>query len=468
MSRSRIAAALAAPCARQRPHLESDTSLLTSRKAFILIANRPHIAPAQSVTIPYIDSDSVTGNATLEALTNLVTDTSAVAIAPAVMELDIDAILAVVVTGYLSMLPMHCWSHTVRAYRALHLLVGLWNLLMLGGSICALVLWPTLDWNAFPFQYRFCYPGVQDDDSTTNDGWDEDTYRGSWNSTAWYTFQNLTVFLDLSDNCLYPCFSTSPGVLRQDTTATASLNTNRNPRTSNTLSDAAYRRFDELTYFMYTAIAVSSLTALVLLALNLTGLHRITRVPVHRPQQLWSDRKELWHAISGDFRSGLWMTRKAVASPQRNVQTLWRTSRKRLLEKATSCLRLFVDLAALLALFVATVFIPLTTITFIVWIEWFIHRDLISKETPKQVGQWSSLAAIGLVLCSALVLRLRYFIAPKDEIDSNIHDCRLQLATLEDLREQRVEREHLQAGGSVMEMIRHPQGAPQQNTSSKM
>ncbi|ETN37132.1 uncharacterized protein HMPREF1541_08122 [Cyphellophora europaea CBS 101466] len=425
---------------------------VASIQAFILISDPSYIADGQQVSIPFVDSAAVTGNATYEALPNLWTDTSSVEISPAIMELDIDAILAVVITGYLSMLPMHCWSHTVRAYRALHLLVGLWNLLMLGGSICALVLWPSLDWNTFPFQYRFCYPDYPDGTNTNNDGWNDNTFRGSWNSTVWYTFQNLSANLQLSDNCLYPCFSTSQ-ILRQQSSATASLNTNKNPRTSNNLSDAQYRRFDELTYFMFGAIALSTIIALVLLALNVTGLRRITRVPVHRPQLLWKVRKELWHAISQDIRAAFTMTRSTMTSPQRKYRLFQGTSRKRVQEKALSGLRLFTDLIALLCLLLATVFVPLTNIAFIVWIEWFIHRDLISKETPKQVGQWSSLAAVALVLVSALVLRAKYYIAPKTEIEADMETCRKNLAHLETLWEERLARDDPQREGNTIELL---------------
>lgn len=427
-------------------------------EAFILLAKPTPIADIQLVSIPFIDSASVRGNDTLEALYNLVTDTPLVEVAPAVMELDIDAILAVVITGFLSMLPMHCWSHTVRAYRALHLLVGIWNILMLAGSICALVLWPTLDWNTFPFQYRFCYPDYPDDDSTSNDGTDFSSSRLSWNDTTWQAFRNLSASLSRSSNCLYPCFNTTQ-ILRQQSAATANLNTNGNPRTSNNLSDAQYVRFDELTHFMYAALGVSALTALFLLGLNISGLRRFTRVPVHRPQSLWAARKELWHALATDARCAFWTTQPPTPcggrSQSHSSRSRQHPAQGRLHEKARACLRFLVDAMALTALAVATVFVPLTNVVFIVWIEWFIHRDVIGKETPKQVGQWSSLAAVGLVLCSALVLRARYRIASTEEIESDVRECRARLEALESLRDQRLQRERAQtAGGVGTEMAR--------------
>ena len=407
-------------------------------QSFILFSTKTTIAEPQLVSIPTVASSLVAGNATLEALTNLITDLDSISIAPAVMELDIDGLLAVVVTGYLTMLPMHCWSHTVRAYRSLHILVGIWNIIMLAGSICALLLWPTISWNRFPTQYRFCYPTFPDGMQTANDTPDEAHPDGSWNDTIWNTFRNVTAALKSSDNCVYPCFSAASSALRLSKSATASLNTNTNPRTSNTLTEAQYRRFDELTYFMYTALITATLIALVLLVLNVTGLRRFTRVPVHRPQSLWAARKELWHALSSDIRSAFWITHATISSPRRSISNP--PTLERLKSRLIALLRLFTDIGALIALFLATVFVPLTTIAFIVWIEWYIHRDFISDDALKLVSQWSSLVAIGLVLCSATILRLRYRIAPDDEIEKDLQEWRADLRELELLQQQRQER----------------------------
>lgn len=411
-------------------------------EAFILISNQQHIQPDQTVSVPFINSNDVPGNATYAALPNLVTDSTSVDVSPAVMELDIDAILAVVVTGYLVMLPMHCWSNTVRSYRARHLLIGLWNVLMLAGSICALVLWPTLDWNEFPTQWRFCYPQYPDDSSTSNDGWVDSFWKGNWNSTIWDVFGNLTASFELTDNCLYPCFNTT-SVLRQPSSITASLNVNSSPRTSYFSGNTNYAHFDELTAFMYAAIGVTTCTALLLVLLNTTRLKRITRIPVHKPQLLWFARKEIWHAVSGDIKSGLWIKQSAPST---------RKPREQRIDRLKACTRVLIDLIALLVLIVATVFVPVTNIAFIIWIEYFIHRDINSKETPKQVGQWSSLAAIGLVLVSAAVLRTRYYIATQEEIQNDMERYRSKLIHLQAIMDHKIERQQAKQRRDSVEM----------------
>jgi hypothetical protein len=324
---------------------------------------------------------------------------------------------------------------------------------MLAGSICALVLWPSISWNRFPYQYRFCYPNFTDGTDTANDNPAEDMSEGNWNETVWSTFLNVTTGLSRSDNCLYPCFTAASSALRLSKTVTASLNTNKNPRTSNALTDAEYQRFDELTFFMYAALVASTVTALFLLILNITGLRRFTRVPVHRPQSLWRARKELWHALFSDVRSAFRITRSTMTSPRRSISNP--PTLARLKDRSIALLRLITDITALLALFLATVFVPLTTIVFIVWIEWYIHRDFISDDAPKLVSQWSPVVAIGLVLCSALILRLRYWIAPRDEIESDINACQSHLEKLEALQQQTIERERAQTAPTalILEMV---------------
>ena len=388
-------------------------------EAFVLISHRSKIRNDQTVSIPYVDSSSVDGNATLSDLPNLVTDLSSVTISPGVMEFDIDAILAIVITGYLTMLPMHCWSDTVRIYRARHIIIGLWNALMLAGSICALILWPSISWDSFKVQYRFCYPQYPDDESTTNDGWTDSLWQGDWNSTVWHTFSNLTANFLLPQNCLYPCFNTS-AVMRQVTSITASLDVDKNPRTNINLTDRQYAHYDHLTNFMYAAIALSTLMALVFLLLNVTNL-RITRVPIHRPKLLWSARTELWHSFTTD-------TMSIFGKDPKSGRITWS-------ERLSALFRLLIDLSALLMLVAATILIPVTNIVFIVWIEWFIHRDLVSKESFYQVGQWSSLAAISLVLISAVVLRFRYRVASEEELFVEANRCRDEVQRLETLIE---------------------------------
>lgn len=432
-------------------------------EAFVLIANQPNVPDAQSITIPFISSSSVDGNATLEALENLITDQSSLDISPAVMEFDIDAILAITVTGYLVMLPVHCWSSTIRNYRARHLLIGVWNVVMLAGSICALILWPSLDWNNFPNQYRFCYPEFTDDgETTTSNGWDSELWRGDWNSTIWNAFANITANLDLSQSCLYPCFNTSQ-IMRQSSSIEASLNVENSPRTNSNLSNGEYKHFDHITDYIYAALALATLTALFLLLLTLTRLNRLTRIPVHKPALLWSARKELWHATKSDVKT-LFHSRRAYQAISRTPRTpanatsnktgsdesnesTAHPSRTPLANRLTAVLRLLADAFALTILLTATILIPVVNIAFIVWIEWYISKDIVSKETPQQVGQWSPLAAIGLVLVSAAILQARPWIASEIELRSDIERYGEEVRRLEGLLERKKGRKERGSGG---------------------
>lgn len=430
-------------------------------EAFILIANQQQLPPFQQVSIPFVDGSSVEGNTTLAALSDLITDVNSIQISPAVMEFDIDAVLAITVTGYLVMLPMHCWSGTIRTQGARHLLIGIWNIMMLAGAICALVLWPSLDWNNFPNQYRFCYPQFPDDGSVSNDGWDDDLWMGERNATVWNTFANLTANFDLASSCLYPCFNTS-AIMRQPSAITADLNVDKSPRTNANLSSRQYRHYDHLTTYMYVALALATFTALFLLLLNVTNLRRLTRVPVHKPQLLWTARKELWHSVINDAKILFRPTRHA----NKVEQALNPASKPRFQKKTTLRLaalaRLLSDFFAFTVLIMAAVLIPVVNIAFIVWVEWFISHDIQSKETPQQVGQWSSLAAIGLVLVSAAVLRLRYCIASMDELQDDVERYREKVSHLEKLlavkADKRTARHHREDPETGIDNGRHEDG----------
>ncbi|KAJ5118300.1 hypothetical protein N7526_009937 [Penicillium atrosanguineum] len=80
---------------------------------------------------------------------------------------------------------------------------------------------------------------------------------------------------------------------------------------------------------------------------------------------------------------------------------------------------------------------PLTIIAFVAWIEWWIYNDGPSQEHPQQVGQWSYLVSIALLLVSAVILSLKYKLATKSELDTEIEKTKTHLEKLQQRRDAR-------------------------------
>lgn len=413
-------------------------------EVFILIANKPKIGPPHAVSIPFISPASVPGNNTLSQIPDLVTNTTTLFVQPTALEYDIDATLAIIVTGYLMMLPMHCWSSAVRASRARHLLIFLWNLLMFAGMICSILLWPTL-YDA-PLQYRFCYPTLLDSNYVTSDGhYGSSIWRGDWNSTIWNVFEDFEIAANLYDNCLYPCFNTSQVLRRPSSLVGAIANNTKNLRLDYALHWARIGvpngdpdSEDNLAGYMYTAIIVTTLIMIVFLLFVLTPARKVTRVPIERPKELfWSARKEIFHLLWNEFKQGMSVAFHALRSPKMVYTHFHATSNSALRQNTWLFLRFLIDILALITLFIAMFLTPATIVVFIVWIERYIHHDLVSSEAPQQVGQWGSIASVALILISALVLRLKYVMASKVEVQNEIAEVREHLVELERLLEEK-------------------------------
>ena len=414
-------------------------------QAMILLTYQTELPPPQIVSIPYIDPGSVAGNTTLSAITNLVTNMSSVVVQPAALDTDIDALLAVTVSSFLMMLPYHTWSSAIRANRARHVLIFMWNMLMLGGAVCALVLWPALF--DVPLQYRFCYPSMLDKDTFSTGSYASSLPGEDWNSTIWNTFANFNRANNLSSNCIYPSFNTSQ-ILRRPGTIVATIKHTDSARANSELYWAGILALStsltnekNLANLMYIAIIITAVVMVIILVFVLTPIRHITRVPVHKPKELIRGRR-VFHVLLGETINGILEIVRAIRSPSRTIAQIrnapHRTRRTKILRYA----RYWTDMLALIVLFVAMILTPVTIIIFVVWIEWYIERDLVSTELPAQVGQWTTSVSIGLVLISALVLRLRYIIATKTDIQGEIADAQKHLEFLETLLEKKTKTEH--------------------------
>ncbi|OQU97017.1 hypothetical protein CLAIMM_03022 [Cladophialophora immunda] len=413
-----------------------------SIEAFILLSAQLGLPPAQNVTVAYLSPENSTGAS--NALQALVSNTTSVPVQPDYLELDIDAVTCIVVTAYLVGLPLQCWSSTARTSRILHLLIFIWNMIMLAGSISVLILWPTL--NVGKPQYRFCYSGIEDSNTIQSSGWEDQYWAGSWNSTIWDLFGPSVIdnerWLNLSTNCFYPCFNTSQ-ILREPTRLRATVIGTDGPGDS--LHTWNAWEGDEFQPLVYTAIALFTAAHLFLLVVGRLNLCT-SRVPIHRPFQLWFRRKEIFSAFVADVRAGYSNTREFLRHPVPYLASI-RTVRLHHAARVTRIhkhpvSRFVIDVITLCVLLGVMLFGPLIIIAFIIWIEGYIHSDGEPNEQVQAVGQWQVIVQIGIVLLAAVVLRLRYKVASEEEIQRNLRHARHHVEKLEQIAEQkRVDRE---------------------------
>jgi hypothetical protein len=132
-------------------------------------------------------------------------------ITPLAIDLDSDATLAIVGTGFLIIIPMALWSERFRHSGAVPILV-LWILLMFVGMISCMANTYVINGSSSGplLQSRFCSPGYND--TYPFSGNPTPLIRNSWNETIWMHFSSLTPAS--SSSCIYPCLSATE-LLRQ-------------------------------------------------------------------------------------------------------------------------------------------------------------------------------------------------------------------------------------------------------------
>lgn len=415
-------------------------------QSFILVASPAHRPGSGRVDIPYISSAALKNDTRLspDNFPALAINTSHVTVQPAALELDADAILAIVVTGYLVFLPLQCWSRVLSHSRARTLLFSLWNILMLAGAICALVYWPTLQ--RTPTQYMFCYPDLPPYEQTTNDGWESSWKTSTWNESVWSIFSNATKFDQLGDLCYNTCFNTSQ-ILRQQTTLTSQIVESGDYRQSTGSNDTEIGGsfWNKVIYsrqFIYTLVALCVVLNFLLMVFKLIPYK--SRIRSIQPVVIWRERREIY----GDLKKKFW--RAVAASKPQNTdhdEDVGNEENKRKLLNVWSYVRplfsinflkawlhFIIDVAILVGLVFSIIISPLTVIAFVVWIEWYIRNDGPSQESPQQIGQWSYLLSIGLLLISAALLKLKYRLASQKELDYELDKTRRHLENLQNIR----------------------------------
>ncbi|KKK15724.1 hypothetical protein P175DRAFT_0471717 [Aspergillus ochraceoroseus IBT 24754] len=405
-------------------------------QAFILVSNPASRPSPGVVSIPWIASKNETSTL-LQNFPQLVTDADAIVLEPAALELDADAILAVVVTGYLVFLPLQCWSRMLSHNRARMILFSLWNLLMLAGSICALVYWPIMQ--RTPTQYMFCYPDLPPFDTTSSDGWQKSWRTSTWNESVWSIFSNDTKFQQLGDLCFNPCFNTSQ-ILRQQTSMRSSVISDSELQDE---SSHHSRFWDQVVYskgYIYSLIVLCIILNCLLLAFKLLPLR--SRIRSAQPISIWTDRKLIYQGLKEDFSLAVTASKPHHAQdtemPDRKIKkrcSILAPIRPILTTTClTAWLRFLAGVAMLVGLVFSIIISPFTVIAFIVWIEWYIHHDGASQENPQQVGQWAYLVSIGLLVISAAILKLKYRVASRTEMELELESTRRHLENLEKIK----------------------------------
>ncbi|CAI7631995.1 unnamed protein product [Penicillium manginii] len=407
-----------------------------SIQAFILVSTPQRFQELSDVAIPYVAQ-----NTTLEnSFPQLVTDTDILSISPGAIELDGDAVLAIVVTGYLVFLPLMCWSRYFSGHeRARTLLFCLWNLLMLAGGICALVY--SKQKSKTPTQYMFCYPDLPPFDETSSDGWQASWRTSSWNESVWETFSNISRWNELGDLCFNPCFNSSQ-ILRQPTSLQSWV------ATRDSELDHPAKFINRVIYskrYIYSLVGLSVILNFVHLLFKFLPYR--SNVPSAQIIVIWRERKTIWSSFKGDIRDALSKSRselsleKGMEASAVKAPSIWAKVRPTLtirVMKASS--RVLFDGLILFGLVFSMIISPLTTVAFIVWIEWWISNDGpqgSNQESAQQVGQWSYLVGIALLMISAGILALKYRIASASELEEEISNSRKHLAKLERMREAR-------------------------------
>ncbi|PWY68967.1 integral membrane protein [Aspergillus sclerotioniger CBS 115572] len=396
-------------------------------QAFILVSSPPKQPPSEPITIPYIPSNTTLWN-TFPAL---ITSIDQLNLTPAALDLDADAVLAIVVTAYLTFLPLQCWSRAISQERARYILFSLWHILMLAGSICALIYWPTL--HNTPTQYTFCFPDLAPTTtSISSDGWEPRTRTSTWNTSIWDIFTNETLFNQLPSICYYPCFNTSQ-VLRQPTSLEAVI------VSGDYRVHQRSRFWDEVVYsqrYIYSLIVLTMIVNVSLLLFKILPYH--SRLPSSQVRTIWSERKTILNGLKTDFCSTIHLSRlhrTTVIEKTRQQLSIWKPALPLFnLQAAGLWIRLLLDTAILCTLVFSIIVSPLTVIAFVVWIEYYIHEDGPSQETPRQVGQWAPLASIAFLVVSAAVLKVRYWVASGEELEEEIAWLRGEVERLERIR----------------------------------
>jgi hypothetical protein len=267
-----------------------------------------------------------------------------------VLDLDMDATLAVVGAGFLMLLPFSVLSTTFKRSEAKAILIA-WGLLMLMGMVCCLASLYTV--NATPdgpfHQFRFCAADHIDflPISSPSGG-----LAADWNTTVWNYFNATHT---APSTCFYPCYHSSQ-VLRSQSDIEVIAFPHLPP------SGSRYKAFKILAALVYACVPLNILTGLCLFSLQTVGNHR--------PSQFLNLR-----------------------SIQNSMDSLT--------ESPLTKFSIVYFLLVVTQVY-ALIFAPVMVAVFIVFAEFSLSLDPES-ESIRHVGQWQPLVAVTLILIAALL-----------------------------------------------------------------
>ncbi|KAF7588575.1 hypothetical protein BBP40_005494 [Aspergillus hancockii] len=239
----------------------------------------------------------------------------------------------------------------------------------------------------------------------------------------------------LSDVCFNPCFNTTQ-VLRQPTSLQASVagGVNRFSKRDKFWGTVIYSQ-----RYIYSLIALTM--ALNVLLLLIKVLPYRSRIPSARVWQIWQERKNIIRGLKEDFYVAIHVSRheggKVMEKTRKDLSSWKPASGFFTLRAASSWAKVIFDVAIICAVMFSIVISPLTVIAFVAWIEYYIHHDGPSQEKPQQVGQWGPLVSIAFLIVSAAILKFKYWVAPRHEIEHDIEQLRKELGRLEMLRDEK-------------------------------
>ncbi|KAJ5978514.1 hypothetical protein N7501_001856 [Penicillium viridicatum] len=361
------------------------------------------------VDIPYLSANS----SLQKQFPSLVTETDHVVVSPASLDLDSDAVLAIVVTGYLVFLPLQCWSRILTHDRARNLLFYLWHALMLAGSICALIYAAKIPRDS-P-QYMFCFPDLAPYSDTSNDGWQASWRTFTWNDSVWDTFSNISRWNQLGDICFNPCFNASQILRKPSSLHSATTDGDFHLATSHSFWEKANYSHR----YIYSLIILCLILNCLLLTYRfLPYRSRIPSAQIMPPNNLDDNEED--------------------PGPANKKTPVWHLMRHILSRRfIKSFLHVLVDAAILFGILFSMIVSLFTIVAFVVWIDIRIFNDGPSEETPSQVGQWAYLTSLTLLLISAAILKLKYRLAWSAELEREITVLKQHLSDLEKMKEAR-------------------------------
>ncbi|CAI7666979.1 unnamed protein product [Penicillium viridicatum] len=385
-------------------------------QAFIMVSSYQTPQDPGPVDIPYLSANS----SLRKQFPSLVTETDHVVVSPASLELDSDAVLAIVVTGYLVFLPLQCWSRILTHDRARNLLFYLWHALMLAGSICALI-YAAKTPRASP-QYMFCFPDLAPYSDTSNDGW-----QASWRTSTWND----------RDICFNPCFNTTQILRKPGSLHSATADGDFHVATSHSF----WKRVIYSHRYIYSLIILCLILNCLLLTYRFLPYR--SRIPSAQIMVIWKERKNIWKSFKDEVCDGLKPPNnlddnEEDPGPANKKTPVWNLMQHILSRRfVKSFLHVLVDAAILFGILFSMIVSPFTIVAFVVWIEIQIFNDGPSEETPSQVGQWAYLTSLALLLISAAILKLKYRLASSAELENEITALKQHLRDLERMKEAR-------------------------------